>query len=94
MVTGEDFQARTEDSITSPYQQRAYNASHVAANLIMTAKGSGRKGSKLKDCVSDKLSIAGVSERVRDIFSSLGLCWSIEFMNLAADKAVDSIIRE
>jgi hypothetical protein len=94
VAIGEDFQARTEDSITSPYQQRTYNASHVAANLIMTAKGGGRKGSKLKDYVSDKLSIAGVSERVKDLFSSLGLCRSIKYMNLAADKAVDSIIRE
>ena len=94
VAIGEDFQARTEDSITSPYQQRTYNASHVAANLIMTAKGGGRKGSKLKDYVSDKLSIAGVSERVKDLFSSLGLCRSIKYMNLAANKAVDSIIRE
>ena len=94
VATGEDFQARTEDSITSPYQQHVYNASHVAANLIMTAKGGGRKGSKLKDYVSDKLIITGVSERTKDLFSSLGLCPSIKYMNLATDKAVDSIIRE
>jgi hypothetical protein len=60
VATGEDFQVRTEECMASPYQQRAYNATHVAANLIMTAKGGGRKGSKLKDYVSDKLSIAGV----------------------------------
>jgi hypothetical protein len=60
----------------------------------MTAKGGGSKGSKLKDHVSDKLSIAGVSERVNNLFSSLGLCRSIKYMNLAADKAVNSIIRE
>ncbi len=94
VATGEDFQARTEESMTSPYQQCAYNATHVAANLIMTAKCGGRKGSKLKDYVFDKLSITGLSERVKDLFSSLGLCRSIKYMSLAADKAVDSRIRE
>jgi hypothetical protein len=88
VATGEDFQASMGECKSNLFQQRAYNATHVPANLILTAKGGGRKGSKLKDYVSNKLSIAGILECVKDLISSLGLCQSIKYMNLAADKAV------
>ena len=54
------FKEGDNDGRGNQMEQREYNASYAATDLIRTAKGGCRRGSKFKDLISDHLNIAGV----------------------------------
>ncbi len=88
-------QALEDDSTgRGAYVQRERNMSFVACEMIRTLKGGGsRHASKLKDLISDSLTVAGVPDFIKDLFSKCGLGKSRNYINLAQDKAVDELIK-
>ena len=83
--------ADLDDSTTRrKYPQREHNMSFVATEMIRTLKGGGvHHASKLKDFISDNLTVAGVPDYIKDFFSECGLGKSRKYINLAQDRAVD-----
>lgn len=73
--------------------QRQYNATFAASDLLRTAKGGCRRGSKFKDFMSDQLNIAGVGDHVRDLVGCFGLCRSRTYLPMAENRAVNEKIR-
>jgi len=94
IATGLEFAEPEEDRERGAMEQRTYNMTFAASDLMRTAKGGGVRGSRLKDHLSDHLNIAGVTDRIKDLFSSIGMSRSRNYMNLAQDRAVDKIIRQ
>ena len=86
-------QSSLDDEAKNPYDQRERNMSYVACEMVRTLKGGGTSASKLKDLVSDSLTVAGVPDFLKNLLSSFGLGKSRNYINLAQDKAVDEKIK-
>ena len=93
IAIGERF-LREDDARKDSLDQRQYNASFAASDLLRTSKGGCRRGSKFKDLISDHLNIAGVSDHVRDLLGFFGLCRSRTYLSLSEDKAVNEKIKQ
>ena len=94
IATGLPFVESLDGGCQDPHQQRTYNQSYSAADCLRSAKGGGVCRTTLKDFIPDNLGITGISDRLKDLFSAIGLSRSCNYLSLAQDKAVDSIIRD
>lgn len=67
------LELKPADESKDSIEQRTYNQTYTAADIVRTAKRGGTRGSKLKDYISDSLNLSAVPDRVKSLLNSIGI---------------------
>jgi hypothetical protein len=92
--TGSVFKQRADDeSRKSSLEQREYNATYVASELIHSAKGGGYRQSPLKNAISDFCLCMNASNAMVNMLSSFNLSRSRPNLAITSDQAVNETLK-
>jgi hypothetical protein len=93
VATGNKFEKPKEDTSRRAIDQREYNATYAATDLIRTSKDGARRGSNLKSMISDMLMCSNTSDTVISFLNYLGLSYSGKHLAETSSKAVDKTLK-
>ena len=93
VATGNEFEKAKGDTSRRAMDQREYNATYAATDLIRTTKDGAQRGSNLKSMISDMLMCSNTSDTVISFLNYLGLSYSGKHLAETSCKAVDETLK-